>query len=262
MASLHGVQRTFLEVLHTTPLSRDLRDFLLDVSAADRTANTLLFYRQKLTPFLDYLRDQGVEGAQDLSPSHIRGFMSTLSRSHSPGGCHAHWRAVRAFVRFLVREGILTRNPLSCVRAPKVDQDLLEPVTLDVVKALLSTCDKTGAGLRDRSLILALLDTGLRAGEAIALNVGDLDLTDGAIDDCTDEELREIVNDGIRQLQHEGRIRRANGVWVLGRNLGNASTAEIADVGQFIALVNELEATEDETHPSLAPGPTAHRPRR
>jgi len=174
-------RRTFLKILSPDALSRDLRDFLLDVQAANRTPGTVAFYRQKLTPFLDYLREHGITQAQDIAPNHLRAYVAALNASHSAGGAHAHWRAVRAFLRFLVREGILDSNPLDKVRAPKVDVEPLAPVNLEHLQAMLATCDRSEMGLRDKSILLALLDTGLRANEATALNVGDLDLNDGAL---------------------------------------------------------------------------------
>ena len=112
---------------------------------------------------------------------HIRTFMASLRGGHTPGGCLAYWRAIRAFVNFLVREGVLARSPLAGVRPPRVAEEPLEPVDLDVVRAMIATCDRSKVGLRDKSVLMTLLDTGLRAGEATALNLGDLDLRDGGI---------------------------------------------------------------------------------
>ena len=181
MTTQNDTQGTFLRVLRPDSLSRDLRDFLLDVGAANRTPSTVDFYRKKLTPFLDFCREHGIAQAQDIKPSHVRDFMTRLSESHNPGGVHAHYRALRAFFRFLAREGILDANPIDRVRAPRVDVEPLEPVSLSFLEKMLSTCDRSEIGLRDRSMMLTLLDTGLRASEATALNVGDLDLNDGAL---------------------------------------------------------------------------------
>jgi len=159
----------------------ELDAFLLDLNAANRAEGTMRFYRQKLIPLLGYLDQQGVRAPQELTATHIRRFMMTLRSTHSAGGCHAFWRAVRAFVRFLVREGVLERNPMAGLRAPKVDEEPLEPIGVDDLQAMLATCDKSEVGLRDRCLMLTLLDTGLRASEATALKVGDLDFGDGAI---------------------------------------------------------------------------------
>jgi integrase/recombinase XerC len=170
-----------LRIIQPDPLARDLRDFFLDLDAANRTAGTTRFYRQKLEPFLDYAKSQGIVKSQDLTPSLIRRWLAGLGEGHNPGGVRAYWRATRAFCRFLVRDEILDKDPTASVRAPKVDLEPLPPVDLDSISAMLATCDKSESGLRDRTILMGLLDTGLRAGEATALNVGDLDLSDGAV---------------------------------------------------------------------------------
>lgn len=158
-----------------------LKEGLADARAGNRADGTLHFYRHKLVSFSTFVQEQGVDQVADLAPRHIRMFMDALADGHTPGGSHAYWRAVRAFVRFLVREGALERDPLRSVRPPKVDEELLEPVEPEVVQALLATCDRSLVGLRDAAALMVLLDSGLRAGELIALNIDDVDLQSGAI---------------------------------------------------------------------------------
>ncbi len=162
-------------------VSRELSEFLADLQSAGRSPGTLRFYTQKLRPFTVWLRDQGIADPRQIGPSCIRLFMTRLRPQHSPGGCHAYWRAIRAFVRFLMREGVLEQNPLLAVRAPTVEEQPLEPVDPQAVTAMVAACDNSVSGLRDKSLLLALLDTGMRAGEATSLHVGDVDLRDGCI---------------------------------------------------------------------------------
>ena len=89
---------------------------------------------------------------------------------------------MRAFLDWLEEEGELEMNPIRRVRPPKVPEEVLEPVSLDHVGAMLSACDrKAKLGCRDRALILGLLDTGARAGEMIALNVEDVDLSTSTV---------------------------------------------------------------------------------
>ncbi len=170
-----------LKILRSDSLSRDLRDFLLDVQSANRAPSTVDFYRKKLTPFLDYCRERGIVQTPNVEPAHVRAFLAELGKTHAPGGVHAYWRALRAFLRFLVREGVIDSNPLDRVRAPKVDVEPLQPINLEHLQAMLATCDKTGMGLRDKSIMLTLLDSGIRASEATALNVGECNLADGSL---------------------------------------------------------------------------------
>ena len=84
-------------------------------------------------------------------------------------------------MRFLVREDALERNPLEKMRSPKLDQELLDPIPKEDIQALIATCEKDERGLRDKAILLVLLDTGLRAGELISLTIGDVIPTDGSI---------------------------------------------------------------------------------
>jgi len=57
----------------------------------------------------------------------------------------------------------------------------LEPVPLEVVRAMLSTCGRDLLGCRDRAVIMALLDTGCRASEFLRLDIGDVNFDDGSV---------------------------------------------------------------------------------
>ena len=174
-------RQALMAVKPTTPLRMWLRDFLLDVRAANRTESTIGYYKQKIEAFLNYLEGQGITEPAELTAPVIRAYLLELGETHTSGGVHAYWRAIRAYVRFMVREDAIDRNPLDKMRAPKLEQDLLEPVSEETVMALLTTCDKSVIGKRDRAIILTLLDTGLRAGEITALDIGDVDLGDGSV---------------------------------------------------------------------------------
>lgn len=60
---------------------------------------------------------------------------------------------------------------------PRVGKDLLPAFTSDQVTALLKGCETA----RERALVLFLLDTGVRASEAAAVAVGDVDMATGAV---------------------------------------------------------------------------------
>ncbi|MBI3942963.1 MAG: tyrosine-type recombinase/integrase [Chloroflexi bacterium] len=175
-------QLTDFNILKTDKLTAAYRDFLMDVEAANRTAKTVRFYRQTLAVFLDFLRGQGADSVQEIKAAHIRAYLAHLSETHTAGGVHAHYRALRAFIRFLLRDDALEKDPLRNVRPPRVDLDLLDPVSIEHLQALLETCTRRETiDHRDRAILLTLLDTGLRAGELCALNVGDVNLATGEI---------------------------------------------------------------------------------
>jgi integrase/recombinase XerD len=73
-------------------------------------------------------------------------------------------------------------NPLRKVKAPKVPQEPLNPVSLEDVRGLLSAC-KGGnfTDERDRAILLFLLDTGARAMELLQTDREDLNTITGDV---------------------------------------------------------------------------------
>jgi integrase/recombinase XerC len=85
--------------------------------------------------------------------------------------------SVRAFFRFLVKEGELKVDPLADISSPKMAQKL--PLFLDEEQAanlLDEHMDEAGfPALRDRLLLLMLYGTGIRRSEIIGLRLSDVD---------------------------------------------------------------------------------------
>ena len=82
----------------------------------------------------------------------------------------------------MLAEEMIDKNPMQRIRPPRVPDEQLVPVSVEQVRALLQVCDvKVGMGARDRAILLCLWDSGCRASELTALDVGDLDLQTGAL---------------------------------------------------------------------------------
>jgi integrase len=105
-------------------------------------------------------------------------------RGNNPGGRHAYYRSVRAFLNFFEEEVEPEnwRNPISKVAGPKVSGAPLKPASVGEVSKLLETCDRsTFYGSRDKAIFLVLLDSGIRAGELLGIDLADLNQIDGSI---------------------------------------------------------------------------------
>ena len=99
---------------------------------------------------------------------------TVAQRDVSSATVHAHARAVRAFLRFAYEEDWI-EEPVT-VRMPRLEQKRMEVLSREDVKRILRVC-----GTRDRALVMTLIDSGLRRGEALALNWDDVDFRTGAI---------------------------------------------------------------------------------
>ena len=159
-------------------LRMTLDGFLTSREATRLSPVTVNWYRGMLQPFLAFLEKQGITAPEAIAPSHIRAFLVSLQRQGvKDNTVHAYARAVRAFLNFLVEEGIIPESPMRKVKMPRLDRRILPAFSPDDVRRLLAACDNP----RDTAIVLCLLDTGLRAAEFTALNVGDVDLRTGAV---------------------------------------------------------------------------------
>ena len=161
-----------------TTIADALRLFYLDCEARNLAPRTQEYYREKLEPFAKWLAETNVTHARQLTSTHIRRFLvAQQARELSPYTVHAFARCVKTLCLFLVREGALDVSPMARVKMPKLPQDLLPPFEAHEIRALLRACNCE----RDTAIVLTLLDSGVRASELCALDIGDLDLTTGAL---------------------------------------------------------------------------------
>lgn len=76
---------------------------------------------------------------------------------------------LRTFFKYCISEGELSTNPLAIMKKRKTE-DRVVSIEVDVLNALLATPNQSSfVGLRDYTLILLTLDTGIRPSEGMKL---------------------------------------------------------------------------------------------
>ena len=130
-----------------------------------------------------------------ITARQVKQFLSYLAgeRGLSKKTAALCWAALASLWKWASKE-IECENVVKAVPIPKYQAKLIEPYTSDQIKAMLSsaeyyTADRGGkrtkvrraTGLRDRAIILTLLDCGLRATELCNLKVGDYDQSRGRV---------------------------------------------------------------------------------
>jgi site-specific recombinase XerD len=173
-----------IELLQTDYLPILIESFVIDRKSQGLSMETIRFYQKKLRYFEKYCETQAVTQVTQITPDLIRKYLLGLTESHNPGGVHACFRPLRTFLLWVENEEIMPtgwRNPIWKVKAPKLPVDPIDPVSLQEIQALLETCERNFSGIRDKVVLLGLLDTGVRAQEFLNLNLDDIDLATGAI---------------------------------------------------------------------------------
>jgi len=164
-------------------LRRWLDAFMLAKRAERKKPATLKFYKDKFIKVARWFDERGIADPANITPEHLREFLVWLSGGgHNAGGIHGYYRVVRAFVRWWAAdtEPMNWRDPFLKVRAPKVPDELLDPVELATVRAMVAAC-KTRRGVRNRAIITTLFDTGMRASELTGLDRADVDEISGVV---------------------------------------------------------------------------------
>ncbi len=127
--------------------------------------NYTVSVRQWITPTLGHLR------LATLTPYQIeeaaRGWV-TRDGAH-PNSVRGHLARLHTALNAAFREGVLSANPVTRARKPKTQRKKIDPFTADQLAAIIEA-----ATARPNDGIIALLAaTGMRVGEAVALDVGD-----------------------------------------------------------------------------------------
>jgi integrase/recombinase XerD len=143
--------------------------------------NTLEAYRSDLLQFGRFLEERGV-GALEADGAAIGDFLAALGGNKgraSPATIHRKAACLRSFYRHLRREGILESDPTATLSSPRRGRRLPQVLTRGEVDRLLAQPHGTApTDLRDQALLELMYACGLRASEAIGLEVSDVDLED------------------------------------------------------------------------------------
>ena len=166
MASATRDQWSIIKTEQDTHLLTWIEAFLIDRKAQGMSPGTLYFYQKKLALFASFCESILISQIIQITPTNLREFMLHLENTnHNQGGRHACFRAVKTFLYWWEEEVEPEgwSNPIRKAKPPKVPTQQLEPANLKDIKAMMSTCNKSICGLRDKAILLALLDTGARA---------------------------------------------------------------------------------------------------
>jgi integrase/recombinase XerD len=145
--------------------------------------NTLEAYRSDLLQFGRFLEAHGVHAAT-AGPSDLGDFLGELADGDgngrapaSPATIHRKAACLRSFYRHLRREGVRESDPTATISGPRRGRKLPKVLNRAEVQRLLDQPRGTApTSLRDRALLELMYACGLRASEAIGIEVLDLDL--------------------------------------------------------------------------------------
>ena len=162
-----------------------LESWQLALRADRKSPQTLKTYGDGVRLYLSWCADQQ---ADPLDRGSLRTWVAALlDAGAAPATGRARQLAVRRFAAWLAEEEEIPVDPFLGMKAPKLDVQVIEPLTDDQLRALLKACvpprGATAAEMlrhrRDEAILRLMVETGARAGEVVALQAADVDLATG-----------------------------------------------------------------------------------
>ena len=152
-------------------------DFLARCEALNLAAGSVAWYRHILRALAEFLGARGAHALSDVTPALLREHLTGLRRAgQASETVFRTYGGLRCAFRFWKREGVLQDNPMERVERPRREHVRIRPFSPEQAARLIDMPDTRGVyGLRDRAMMMLMLDSGLRISELLSLDAGRVD---------------------------------------------------------------------------------------
>jgi integrase/recombinase XerD len=147
-----------------------------------KSRETIKSYTTGMYQFLDWCEANGHNPG--LDKHLVRSWVNDLITvsAVSPATAVARQLGVRRFSAWCEEEGEIDDDPLLGLRSPKIDKKVTKGLPEDQLKNLIKACaGKDFLDRRDEAMLRLMAETGIRAGELLALTLDDVDLLRGQV---------------------------------------------------------------------------------
>jgi integrase/recombinase XerD len=137
------------------------------------TQNTLKFYKQKLSLFEQYFNT-----IDEVTVIGLRAFFYRIQDEHhyKPSTQRAIYQAIKVFLGWIEYMDEDFKNPIYRIIPPKIPVKVLDPLSVEDLKKMLSVCN-----LRDASILMMMADCGARSNEILSINIQDCNFFTGEV---------------------------------------------------------------------------------
>ena len=145
-----------------------------------RAPNTVAAYTRDVASFLEFCAIGRLAEADQVAPRHVEAYLAWIQRDRGVGPRTANRRlhALRAWWRWMEREGVASRNPAALTELLRAPTRLPVYLSKSERRRVLTELakDTSPHGWRDRALIVTALFAGLRCEELATLRLDAVDL--------------------------------------------------------------------------------------
>ena len=175
----------------STSIKQAINEFLLSCKVEGKSYGTIECYSDKLKGFLWYATNYDwPNDITAITTNHLREFLAYLRetphrfnskcpRAMKPINSttiQKYYRALSALFNWSVSEGILESNCLVKIKVPRAEKKVVKSLSSTEVNQLILHFGDTFDGIRNKAIILVLVDCGLRLGELLNLKLFDINM--------------------------------------------------------------------------------------
>lgn len=158
-------------------------DFIARCHAKNLSPRTIEWYDMRIRRFTRWCEDNGITMARRLTTEVLEDYLTAeASRDISPNTVHSMAQMVKTLCRFGHKRGYMADIITGQFEMPKVPEVLIETFSDDQLRTLLNTPNsRRWTGVRDRAILLMLLDTMGRLSEIAELRDRDVNIEERVI---------------------------------------------------------------------------------
>jgi len=151
------------------------REWIVDCHGAGLSPKTLRAYHDRVDRFL---REMHPKTLDEINQTKVAEFLAGLrQRGLSSETVYDYWKDIRIWLNWCCKQEMLDRNPLNRMRPPKREHKIKPVPSVEELQQLIAAAatDDSWISKRNRALIVTLIGTGMRIGEAPQMLIGDVE---------------------------------------------------------------------------------------
>jgi len=152
-------------------------------NASDLTVKS---YAEDFEAIIDYLTDAyygRCPSPAEITTLDLSGYQAAMAEAgYAKATIARRLASLRSFFRFGLREGWVRENPAKPLRNPRGSRSLPYFLSTHEIEKLLNAPPLADIlGIRDRAILETMYSAGVRVGELVGMNLGDLDPDHGLV---------------------------------------------------------------------------------
>lgn len=169
----------FFRIFAVVKIEDAIQQFADYIATEQRLAEGTIQYYLKVTEWFGlYLSSQEIHTIEEIEPRDIRAWqMGLIEDGKSPGTVTKHLAAIRAWFKYLRKNGYMQRDIMAKISPPKAPKRL--PVFFkekDVEKIYSDIYPDTYEGVVEKLVLRMLYETGMRRSELASLSLANIDI--------------------------------------------------------------------------------------